>query len=314
VILGEGVAAGEVTIKNVSGVQSLHISGVGAGSVRLIGFAGGGPADKLVVAGVTYDIATLLNQAGGYGSEGILLTTRLPASYGSGGGGYTGGGGTGGGDTGGGTGGGGTGDPNVRIPPIVIDLDGDGVELIAAKKSGIYFDWNGDGLKDETGWAGPDDGFLVLDRNGDGQITSADEISFGAVYGKKDPFVSDLEGLRAFDSNGNGSLDAGDDAFAQFRVWRDANSNAVVDAGELLSLSESGLEALALDGYRTGERMNGKENVIYATTQAVFADNRTVVVGDVLLGWDAAKPQGDMDIHGLASRWATEPLELQFVV
>jgi Ca2+-binding RTX toxin-like protein len=276
--LGEGVAPGEVTIRNVGGMQSIHVSGVGAGSMQLIGFAAAyGAADMLVVAGVAYDLKSLLASASLYGNEGILLTTRLPASYGDGGG-YvippaapplppprTGNG--------------------TQIPPIVLDLDGDGFELIAAKKSGIYFDWDGDGVLEETGWAGPDDGFLVLDRDGDGRITHADEIAFGVKGGKKDPFMSDLEGLRAFDTDGNGSLDPGDTAFGQFGVWRDLDSDASVDPGELQSLAATGLSALSLDGYQTGAKMKPNENFIYATTNAVLG-NRTIDVADVFLAYD----------------------------
>lgn len=281
--LGEGVNAAEVTIRNVGGMQTIHVSGVGAGSMQLVGFAAEyGAADKLVVGGIAYDLKELLTTASLYGNEGILLTTRLPASYG---GAYvspptppppppTGGGGPGGGGGGGG-----------YIPPVILDLDGDGFELIEAKKSGVYFDWNGDGEREQTGWAGPDDGFLVFDRDGDGQITHADEISFGVVGGKKDPFMSDLQGLRAFDTNGSGSLDSGDAAFSQFGVWRDLDSDAVVDAGELQSLQAVGLTALSLDGYQTGDKMKPNQNFIYATTNAIVGD-RTINVADVFLSYD----------------------------
>jgi hypothetical protein len=253
--------------------------------MQLSGFAAQyGAVDKLVVEGVAYDLKWLLTIASQYGNEGILLSTKLPASYGDGGGGgYAppppppppmGSGGPGGGGGGGG-----------YIPPVILDLDGDGFELIAARKSGIYFDWDGDGLREQTGWAGPDDGFLVFDRDGDGQITHADEIAFGVVGGKKDPFMSDLEGLRAFDTNGNGSLDAGDAAFAQFGVWRDLDSDAVVDAGELQSLEDVGLTALSLDGYQTGDKAKPNENFIYATTNAIVGD-RTIDVADVFLSYD----------------------------
>jgi hypothetical protein len=140
-------------------------------------------------------------------------------------------------------------------------------------------------VREQTGWAGPDDGFLVFDRDGDGQITRADEIAFGVVGGKKDPFMSDLEGLRAFDTNGNGSLDAGDAAFSQFGVWRDLDSDAVVDPGELQLLQAVGLTALSLDGYQTGDKMKPNQNFIYATTNAIL-DDRTIDVADVFLSYD----------------------------
>ena len=44
--------------------------------------------------------------------------------------------------------------------PIILDLDGDGVETLA-EGLGIYFDLNADGFEESTGWVGPDDGLLV---------------------------------------------------------------------------------------------------------------------------------------------------------
>ncbi|WP_457307008.1 hypothetical protein, partial [Polaromonas sp. P5_E6] len=63
----------------------------------------------------------------------------------------------------------------VRRDPLVMDLDGDGLELTGASGS-ILFDHNGDGIKTGTGWARPDDGFLVRDLNGNGTIDTGREL------------------------------------------------------------------------------------------------------------------------------------------
>src|SRR5690606_33368765 len=107
-------------------------------------------------------------------------------------------------------------------PPVVFDLDGDGIELVSFASSTVYFDMNLDGVAVKTGWVGSDDGILVLDRNGNGSIGDVSEISFlDEVEGAQ----TDLEGLVAFDSNGDGRLDAADERFFEFRVWRDLNQN-----------------------------------------------------------------------------------------
>lgn len=253
----------------------VSIGGTGGGQITLSGFAAQyGPHDMLFVADRFYDLNNFVTSYMGPVSVASLYPIPPSGTGGS----------SGGGGGGGGTvvkpGGGGS------IPPLVLDLDGDGFELIAARKSGVYFDWDGDGIKEETGWVGPGDGMLVIDRNSDGDVT-ADEIAFGRIYGKKEGFVSDLEGLRAFDSNGNGSLDEGDSAFAQFGVWKDADSDAVVDAGELLSVQDIGLLALSLTGYRTGEEIKEGRNTLYATTDAVFEDGTSIKAGDVFLGYSA---------------------------
>src|SRR3546814_14089316 len=58
-----------------------------------------------------------------------------------------------------------------RTSPIVIDLDGDGVETSACSRD-RYFDHDGNGMRESTAWIGADDGFLVRDLNQDGAITT----------------------------------------------------------------------------------------------------------------------------------------------
>ena len=63
---------------------------------------------------------------------------------------------------------------------------------------------------------------------------------------------SDLDGLRAFDTNGDGLLSAGDEMFSDFKVWRDENGDGRVSGGEILALPEIGLVSIALAGTAVG--------------------------------------------------------------
>jgi len=133
--------------------------------------------------------------------------------------------------------------------PIVLDLDGDGVELVALDESAAFYDINADGYLYNLGWAGADDGLLAYDKNNDGAIHRKDEISFvDYVPGAR----TDLEGLRHFDSNRDGVLDARDAEFAKFRVWRDADQDGVSDAGELRTLAAAGIRSIELN-YAPGD-------------------------------------------------------------
>jgi len=127
--------------------------------------------------------------------------------------------------------------------PIVFDLGGDGIELVNADESDIFFDLNGDGEAEDTGWVDSDDALLAYDKNDDGEITDFDEVSF---VGYKEGARTDLEGLQAFDTNGDGVLDAADAEFGSFNIWQDINQNGVSDAGELRSLSAAGIASIAL--------------------------------------------------------------------
>ncbi|MBK6850239.1 MAG: peptidoglycan DD-metalloendopeptidase family protein [Burkholderiales bacterium] len=145
--------------------------------------------------------------------------------------------------------------------PIVLDLDGDGVELVDQRDSHAYYDVKGDGFRRHIGWVGTDDGLLVVDKNADGKITLADEVSF-ALW-TANPADSDLDGLRAvFDTNTDGTIDARDTQFGKLMLWQDKNGDGVSDAGELKTLTQAGianisLTAAAVDWARGGNHVSG---------------------------------------------------------
>ncbi len=155
------------------------------------------------------------------------------------------------------------------IPPIAIDLDGDGIELRSAEGSRIVITDSEGGLW-RMGWLGQDDGFLSLDRDGDGVITRLSEISF---KDDKPGAETDLEGLEAYDSNSDGRFDNQDVRFHDFRIWQDMNQDGVGSASELRTLDEAGISFISLNGQKTGfDFSDGLDNAVVATTEIGWKD------------------------------------------
>ena len=127
--------------------------------------------------------------------------------------------------------------------PIILDLDGDGVELVPLKDSTARFDINGDGYRERMAWAAPDDGFLVYDRDADGVIGDRDELSFMTYVENAE---TDLEGLRHFDTDRDGRLDPDDAEWGLFRVWQDLDQDGESDPGELRTLDAAGIRLIEL--------------------------------------------------------------------
>ena len=170
-------------------------------------------------------------------------------------------------------------------PPVAIDLDGDGVELISFADSQTRFDFDGDGVRERGGWVGADDGLVVLDRNGDGRIAGIEEISFlGDLEGAR----SDLEGLGAFDTDGDGALTAADDQFADFLVWQDRNSNGLSERGELKSFAELGVQAINPVGIApiNAAPVSLTGNTVLGGASVEWADGSETDLADVALRYE----------------------------
>jgi Ca2+-binding RTX toxin-like protein len=188
--------------------------------------------------------------------------------------------------------------------PIVLDLDGDGVNLLG-KGAGTTFDWDGDGVADRTGWTSGHDGILMLDRNGDGVLNGASELTF---VGDKEGARSDLDGLSAFDSNGDGILSAGDARFADFHVWIDGNGNGLADAGELKTLNEAGVASIDLHGTATIATWGWDDNLVVNTGGFTHADGTVGALADVAFNYDSSLAVSGSTLAAVApvdSLWGT---------
>ncbi|MEX0308979.1 MAG: calcium-binding protein, partial [Tateyamaria sp.] len=138
--------------------------------------------------------------------------------------------------------------------PIIVDLDGDGVEISFGQQT--YFDWDDDGFLEQGSWASADDGFLVLDLNadgsrgvGDGVIDQTRELVW-SLWGSEGD--TDLQALRrAFDDNGDGLLNDLDAVWNELRIWQDLDQDGETDDGELRTLADWGITQINL-GYDDG--------------------------------------------------------------
>lgn len=134
----------------------------------------------------------------------------------------------------------------ARRDPLTLDLDGDGIESIGINQNNpILFDHDGDGIKHATGWSSADDGFLVLDRNGNGTIDSGRELFGDSTQLANGQTAEDgFAALAAEDTNGDGAVTSADTRFNQLRVWRDLNQDGISQSGELFTLQQLGITAI----------------------------------------------------------------------
>ena len=144
--------------------------------------------------------------------------------------------------------------------PLVLDLDGNGVETLASRQTGVHFDLDESGFAEQTGWVGPNDGLLVRDLNGDGQITSGSELFGNYTRLRNGERTSNgFEALIDLDDNADGVIDSHDAAFSTLRVWKDADSDGVSHAAELLTLAQAHVHSLNTSYIEAGKGIEPTE-------------------------------------------------------
>ncbi|WP_137392229.1 hypothetical protein [Rhodoligotrophos defluvii] len=164
------------------------------------------------------------------------------------------------------------------LAPIVLDLDGDGLELIAAEQSHVFADLDEDGVGEPLGWVAGDDGFLAVDADQSGAIDALEEFAFA----QGEDGATDLEAFAArYDGDANGVFDADDDAWAQAGVWRDANENGLCEEGEFETLAELGISEISLESEQVEEMVEG--NILLGRGRYVDAEGEERLLGDVVL-------------------------------
>lgn len=93
--------------------------------------------------------------------------------------------------------------------PLILSYPGQAAELTDTK---FGFDLDADGQQEQISFVKPGSGFLVFDRNADGQVNDGSEL-FGTRSGQG------FGELAALDEDGNGWIDENDSAFDKLRLW-----------------------------------------------------------------------------------------------
>ncbi len=167
-----------------------------------------------------------------------------------------------------------------QAEPLVLDLDGNGIELTDVRAGqGVRFDLTGDGRAETVSWVSPADAFLAYDRNGNGAVDGGNEL-FGDQHGAANGF----EELAKFDDNRDGVIDTRDSIFNTLWVWRDTNMDGASGSNELGGLADYGITSISLTPDNTRETVAGNLIAGYADYQAQNARRQ---VGEVFLNFIA---------------------------
>jgi len=131
--------------------------------------------------------------------------------------------------------------------PVLIDLDRGNLELTDLS-SGVRFDLNRDGIAEALSWTEPGsgDGWLALDRNGNGVIDDGGELFGNFTDQPPSEAPHGYLALQVFDDDGDGLIGSTDAVYSDLLVWVDRDQDGTSSPSELSDLVTAGVEWIAL--------------------------------------------------------------------
>jgi hypothetical protein len=162
--------------------------------------------------------------------------------------------------------------------PLILDLDGDGIETtklgFGPAASPVHFDLDGDAFAERTGWVGGGDGLLAWDKNSNGTIDDN-----GELFGNTATYADGFANLAVLDTNSDDKITSADTNWSDLRVWVDANGDGITDSGELKTFATLGITEISVNATPLTNTYND-ENLVSATSTFVIG-GQTRTISDV---------------------------------
>ena len=154
--------------------------------------------------------------------------------------------------------------------PLVLDLDRDGLDLTTNR---VQFDLRATGQPQSVTWTGKREGFLTLDMNNDGRITSGRELFGSRTMCGLDRCADGAAALAMHDKkdnggNNDGRIDSGDAVFWSLGIWVDQNQDGQTQSSEMQSLAQHGITSFSLKPTRMNKKVAGGKISLSLTVNA----------------------------------------------
>jgi hypothetical protein len=185
--------------------------------------------------------------------------------------------------------------PGNYADPLSLDLNKDGLINTLPVTRGVHFDLDNNGFAETTSWIAPTDGLLVFDKNANGKIEGGAELFGSETKLLNGQFAQNgFEALAEYDLNADGKINNVDAIFSQLRIWQDANSNGITDAGELLTLQAANIASL--NARYTSSNTIDTNNVQHRESSTYTYADGTSGLSETL--WFEANKQNTIPLNG----------------
>ncbi|MEW6351947.1 MAG: calcium-binding protein [Thermodesulfobacteriota bacterium] len=192
----------------------------------------------------------------------------------------------------------------TRTDPLVLDLDGNGIQTTVEGRSWAegraFFDLNSDGFAERTGWVSSQDGLLVMDRNGNGFIDDGKELfGSGTALTAGGAASTGFQALADLDSNHDGIISSTDAAFSLLRVWKDQDEDGFSFPTDLYTLPELGIASINLTSTGPGSGTDAQGNTQERVGTFTWADGTTGQIAEYTFDRNTA--------YTIATEWVDVP-------
>ena len=182
-------------------------------------------------------------------------------------------------------------DAEQQASPLVLDIDGDGIELVALNDAGsVYWDIDLDNFAEASGWITGGDGLLAIDLNVDGVINNHSEL-----FGNQNDSLNGFATLSVYDTNSDNAITSADAQFFDLLIWIDINADGYSQSSELYTLDDLGITSISTNFTNVNYMISGNEIkqestfTINGQTQSIvdawftYDNANTTYVGDYTL-------------------------------
>lgn len=142
--------------------------------------------------------------------------------------------------------------------PLLLDLDGGGIETSSVTNPVLFFDSDRDGRLERSAWTSgrQDDAFLWIDVNANGEAEAGELLGSSMLLPTGEVARNGFQALAVHDQpgfggDGNGVIDRRDEVWDRLRLWIDRNHDAHSQPGEVSTLGAEKIIELSLERQRT---------------------------------------------------------------
>ena len=163
------------------------------------------------------------------------------------------------------------------VTPIAIPLrDGLNASDLEDRNAMVRFDADGSGLIRKWSWITQDAGWLVFDRQGKGEITSALQMFGNVTFWLF--WENGYHALSSLDNNHDGVLTC--DELTGLAIWHDKNGDGISQPGEVKPLADHGVISVSC---RFGIDTKHPDRIAWSPKGVTFRDGKSRPTFDLIL-------------------------------